>query len=153
MRGLFQNETAPSLHYFLRCTSVMLMPIPLFFDTYAALLRLRMTCITTPRAIRPRPMKSVSEPGMISARPPPMVSRRSTMFMFVRRYPDRPAATPIMPSVAVMVISTTSYHTVSMNSSAGDAANTKGMMNAPMASRVAVTPVFIGLPLAMAAPA
>ena len=58
-----------------------------------------------------------------------------------------------MPSVAVMVMRITSYHTVSMNRSAGLAANTKGMMNAPMASRVAVTPVFMGLPLAMAAPA
>ncbi len=56
-----------------------------YFRAYYAFFLLRRNCIATPSAITPRPMKSVSVPGMISARPPPISSMRSNTFMFVIR--------------------------------------------------------------------
>ena len=63
------------------------------------------------------------------------------------------AAMPYMPMTELRPICTTSYQTVSMNSIDGLKANTYGMINAAMASLVAITPVFMGLPLDIAEPA
>ena len=60
-----------------------------------------------------------------------------------------------MPITAVITVSATSYQRMlsPTNRIIGEYANTNGMMNAAIASRVAVRPVFIGLPCAIAEPA
>ena len=67
--------------------------------------------------------------------------------------PLRPKVRPYMPMTEVTVIRRTSYQAASIRSMSGLRAKMKGMMNPPMASRVALTPVFMGLPPEMAEPA
>ena len=109
--------------------------------------------ITHTAPTRASPMRSVRLPGTRRVSPPTMQRILSHHFMLRNTKPLKPAATPKIPIMLVMVIITTSGAVGLMKSIAGFMAMMYGTMNAAMARRLALNAVFIGPAFAMAAPA
>ena len=132
---------------FILCT--LLFP---FFSAAAAFL-LPKRCHANTAARSARPIISVTSVGSIIRSPPAAARMRTMGFICLSRWPFIAAATPKMPRNEVMTIWIIDSADTSMSSIAGFMQKIYGTMKAPMASFVAFTPVFIGLPFAIAAPA